>query len=624
MFYLSNMKNPGKYTIILISFTVLLFCLSSCEDFLDPDQEIHITEEDLFGDWYEYRAVAMGLYGLQKELVEQILILGELRGDLLNITDNADADLVEVYNFNISRTNKYASPTGFFKLIAASNSLLRTLQTNHPSVLDPESPITNYDRLYGEVLCMRAWAFFNAVRIYGKVPFIHESLTSVDEIEAYINSSHTYVDSVHIVYGRDGWANDTIYNKPIELEKKYFDKRLVIDYFTNELKTKVKAVGVNHAIDNQDATWEVSIWNPHAMNTLLGLMYLTDGDLAKATHHFEKVIYLPSDNYRYQLDNTFANQNWRNIFGNISLQEHIYTLWYNKGHQQQNNFQRLFDARDPHQYMLKPSRNAVLLWETIWDNFRLDINVSRPSLTRLAIRGRPGDFHRGHGVSYAYLRQGTMIPNETIQEKLLLRSQGDTRSANILVEAADTVVWKYSFNKEIFDQDANFNMYRAAGVHLWLAEIYTYYRFIRNNQLQLFTSNAVNILNDGANYSSAADRPQLGVRGRVGFGGRNDGVRPGNINYVRDPFTNEVTGYIDVTGNTLGLQYYIEDHIIDEKARELAFEGERFYDLMRVAERRGDPSYLAKRVSAKFPSHRRDEIYNMLLHKENWYINYFE
>lgn len=624
MIYLINMKKLGKYTIIFISFTVLLFSFSSCEDFLDPNQGITITEDDLYTDWYEYRAVAMGLYGLQKELIEQIVVLGELRGDLLNITENADADLVEVYNFNISKTNKYASPTGFYKLIAASNSLIRALEENQPSVMDPQSPVNNYDRLYGEALSMRAWAYFNAVRIYGKVPFIHESLTSVEEIEAYVNSSTTYIDSIHVVYGIDGYANDTIYNEPIELEKNFFDQKLVIDYFTNDLETKVKAVGVNHSIDNNDATWEVTVWNPHAMNTLLGLMFLTDGDLAKASYYFEKIIYFPSDNFRYQLDNTFANLNWKNIFQNISLQEHIYTAWYNKGNQQQNNFQRLFDSRAPHEYMMKPSRKAVMLWETIWDNYRLEINNVIPSRTRTIVQGTPGDFRRGYGVSYAYLRQGEVIPAETIEEMLYLKSVGDTRSANILVENADTVVWKYSFHKDIFDEDANFLMYRAAGVHLWVAEIYTYFRFVRNDNLQLFISNAVNILNDGSNYSQLAGRAQLGVRGRVGFGGVRDGVRPGNINYIRDPFTNEVVDFIDVTGNTLGLQYYLEDQIIEERGRELAFEGERFYDLMRVAERRNDPSFLAERVAEKYPQHRRDEIYNLLLNKENWYVKYFD
>ena len=63
---------------------------------------------------------------------------------------------------------------------------------------------------------------------------------------------------------------------------------------------------------------------------------------------------------------------------------------------------------------------------------------------------------------------------------------------------------------------------------------------------------------------------------------------------------------------------------MDERARELAFEGERFYDLMRVAKRRNDPSYLAKAVSAKFPAGQRDQIYSLLLDENNWYINYFD
>ena len=30
--------------------------LSSCEQFFNPDQELNITEDQLFDDWYEYRS----------------------------------------------------------------------------------------------------------------------------------------------------------------------------------------------------------------------------------------------------------------------------------------------------------------------------------------------------------------------------------------------------------------------------------------------------------------------------------------------------------------------------------------------------------------------------------------
>jgi hypothetical protein len=274
--------------------------------------------------------------------------------------------------------------------------------------------------------------------------------------------------------------------------------------------------------------------------------------------------------------------------------------------------------------MLKPTRKAVMNWETIWDNYSLSINNSQPWRTRTSNKGTPGDYYRGYGVSYIYLRDGEPIPVEDIERMLFLKSHNDFRNANLIAQDADTVVWKYSWNKNIFDQDANFIIYRAAGVHLWLAEVYVYWAFNRNNIISTFTTNAVNIVNDGRNYSSANNRPQQGVRGRVGFGDSSDGIKVGNINYVLDPFTNEVVDYIDLTGNFLGLQELLESYIMDERARELAFEGERFYDLMRVAKRRNDPSFLAKAVSQKFPAERREEIYNRLLNEENWYINYFD
>lgn len=618
------MRNYNKYAAVIGIFLGSLIFFSSCKEFLNPDQEINITEDKLFDDWYEYRAIEMGLYGIQSDLVEQLMILGELRADLLQITERADADMVEIYNFNVSKENKYASPTNFFKLISACNNFIAVLKRDHPEVMDPKSVITNYDKLYGEALSMRAWAYFNAVRIYGKIPFIPESLTSIDEINNFINTSGTYIDSVHIVYGVDGYQNDTLYNVPITLEKQYYTQDLVIDYFTRELERDVKAVGVNHYLDNNDQSWEVSIWNPSAYNTLLGIMYLTDGDLAKAATYFDKVMRIPSDNYRYQLDQSFSNANWKNIFNNIDTREHIFTLWFNKSYFQQNNFQSFFEPREPHKYMMKPTRSAVMYWESIWDDYRLAENNTQPWLTETVFKGMPGDFNRGYGVSYAYLVNGVPLSAGNVFGMLWLKSEEDYRTSALLVENADTVVWKYSWNKNVFDQDANFPIYRAAGVHLWMAELYVWWRFEQNGVVREFTSNAVNIVNNGSNFSGDAGRSQLGVRGRVGFGGTTDGIKVGNINYERHPFTNEVIGYKDLTGNFTGKQIYLEDLIMEERARELAYEGERFYDLMRVAKRRNDPSYLAKLVSQKFPENRREEMYNLLLNEDNWYIHYFD
>ena len=59
----------------------------------------------------------------------------------------------------------------------------------------------------------------------------------------------------------------------------------------------------------------------------------------------------------------------------------------------------------------------------------------------------------------------------------------------------------------------------------------------------------------------------------------------------------------------------VEDLIIDEMAMELAFEGTRFFDLMRVAHRRGDDNYLASRVAKRNPS-----LASKLADHNNWYF----
>ncbi len=621
--FCSMMRN---FRLLLITGIVFVsgICITSCEKFFLPEQGLAVTEERLFKDWYEFRAAEMGLYAIQQQLVEQIIVLGELRGDLLTVTQNADADMVEIHDFNVSEGNKYASPTKFFELIGACNNLAGILQKSHPEVVDPESAVTNYDRLYGEVLCMRAWAYFMAVRIYGKVPYIYESLQTVEEILAYVESPGTYIDSVYIDFAKDGFYNDTTYNHTIELEKKYLDLEIVLDAFINELVYEVKAVGVNHYVENNDATWEITIWNTYAYHALLGHMYLTQGDLASAEANFRKIMINSTDAFRYQIDNTFLSSNWKSIFPDINNVEHIFTLPFSKGERQQHSLQDMFETESPHLYQLKPSQVAIDMWETVWRGQNINFVDGAPQNTRVINPGKPGDQYRGPGASYTYYNGSQFLEASMVMQALQKRALEDYRAYDNIMQGYYPVVWKYSLSKDIYDEDADFIVYRAAGIHLWMAEVYTYWAFSEGGPPRTYTQYAVNILNDGSNYSTDPGRPQRGVRGRVQLGRGDDRIRVSNIEYYFDPYTNEITGYRDLFNNLSAKQLVLEEKILDERARELAFEGERFFDLVRVAKRRDDPAFLAKTVSAKFPQERREAMYNLLLDEENWYIRYFD
>ena len=56
-----------------------------------------------------------------------------------------------------------------------------------------------------------------------------------------------------------------------------------------------------------------------------------------------------------------------------------------------------------------------------------------------------------------------------------------------------------------------------------------------------------------------------------------------------------------------------------EEALEMSFEGYRFYDLMRVALRRGDPSYLANKIKERDVN---GDIKVDLTDKSNWYLKW--
>ena len=65
---------------------------------------------------------------------------------------------------------------------------------------------------------------------------------------------------------------------------------------------------------------------------------------------------------------------------------------------------------------------------------------------------------------------------------------------------------------------------------------------------------------------------------------------------------------------------YVENCIIDEMAAETAFEGSRFFDLMRIARHRGQwPAYAAEKVAARFEDGKGD-LQVRLMDEDAWFL----
>ncbi len=63
---------------------------------------------------------------------------------------------------------------------------------------------------------------------------------------------------------------------------------------------------------------------------------------------------------------------------------------------------------------------------------------------------------------------------------------------------------------------------------------------------------------------------------------------------------------------------WVEDAIVAEMAAETQFEGNRFFDLVRVSRHRGGTDYFAEKVSRRFPNPEAAKA--LLRNTDNWWL----
>ena len=151
--------------------------VTSCSDMLEPDTTRMVVDPSL-GSKTDSVFYVEGIFQAMQEVADQYVFQGEMRGDLVALTEKTDSDLRHMYQFETNLTNKYDSAYRYYRIINNCNYYLAyrdtTLLTTSTKVALPE---------YRGVLAIRAWAYLQLARNYKRVPFFTEPLTEISQID---------------------------------------------------------------------------------------------------------------------------------------------------------------------------------------------------------------------------------------------------------------------------------------------------------------------------------------------------------------------------------------------------------------------------------------------------------
>lgn len=236
-----------KIFLFLIGIAVL--SMSACSDMLEVESDRSLTDpsmnkatDSLFYAW--------GITQAMQQCADQYVLQNEMRGDLVSTTTHSSTHLKQLANFTADASNKYDSAYVYYKVINNCNYYLAHRDT---AIYDGSYNLTKSE--YASVLTFRAWAYLQLAKQYGKVKFYTEPLTTISQIENDNSPELT--------------LKEIVSNLSVELEK-----------YTGVHTPTPK----NNPIDGMTNASQSYLYIP--VDVMLGEMYLEVGDWQNAAYHY--------------------------------------------------------------------------------------------------------------------------------------------------------------------------------------------------------------------------------------------------------------------------------------------------------------------------------------------------
>jgi len=149
---------------------VMLFFMSSCEDYLDQKPLDGLVRSDYWNTKEEVLATLAGAYNMFAVMDYDLFVYGELRGDMLIPGVNLPANQRTIMQSAIATNNTFARWNKFYTVINLCNHVISIA----PDVqeIDPTFSSFLLQQYTSEAIFLRSLAYFYLVRLWNDVPLV--------------------------------------------------------------------------------------------------------------------------------------------------------------------------------------------------------------------------------------------------------------------------------------------------------------------------------------------------------------------------------------------------------------------------------------------------------------------
>lgn len=549
--------------------------LSSCKKVFDVQSESTLTKEQTYRNVFDADAAVLGVYGKLMKLAKPYVLLNELRADLMSPTVNADLYLQQLSNHNVTLDNPYIDPAPFYDVILNCNDVMKNFDI---MLAEKKLKLDEYNQRYSDIASIRTWVYLQLGIHFSKdtkgtigIPYVTDPLATIQDVKD--ESKYKWLPFRQLLQE----LIKTIEALPtLELYQSGTSLITTVDQYRTDKFFIVKKVLLGD-LYLWDAAYDPSSYNKAAVMYRQILSYYDARGNENTQKNYYKLVgtidvlsgnQLSVQYVRYRENdiNSLYESNtegWRSMFsrGKISYDqqfdwEWIWVLPFSSSFAPKNPFIDMF-SNVGGSYLVKPSQLAMDNW-----NSQVQVNGfpfdARGRFTYKTIAGQPVIMK----YLYYYMDGNTFIPT----------ANSNTRTGEWWLTRAASV-WQH------FGEAANRDGYPKLGYAIANQGIQTTYT--PPNPPSNVTNIKQTFLPPPYDFDARmGDNPQFRAiwRDMAGLRGRAS-LRP-----------------LPVVGDST---ISVENMLTDEGALELAYEGQRWSDLLRVAIRRSDPSYIASRVGNK-------------------------